>query len=182
MFSPGDAPRQSPRRVANPLHRGQGAPNRLSPAAISPDWRTSTATALTPHSAIQRKAAALTSSGQGHEMLSTLFDGARPLAIDEERSLLLLTVTLGTLLTLVVFRTSGVYGENELGGLGRMYVLTAPAAAYGLPESPQYPALVNIWQNVLQPFGYLATGLMAVGLGFNWLAARRARLSSVEHD
>jgi hypothetical protein len=73
-----------------------------------------------------------------------------------------------------------LYGENELGGLGRLYVLTAPAPAYGLPESPQYPMLANVWQNVLQPFGYLATGLMAVGLGINWLAARRARLSSVE--
>ncbi len=73
-----------------------------------------------------------------------------------------------------------IYGEDELGGLGRMYILTAPAAAYGLPEAPQYPALVNAWQNVVQPFGYVAAGLTALGLAFNWLGTRRARLNNVE--
>lgn len=73
-----------------------------------------------------------------------------------------------------------VYGENELGGLGRVYVLTAPASAYGLPESPEYPALAGFWQGMLQPFGYLATGLVAIGLAINWLFTRRARLGQVE--
>ena len=73
-----------------------------------------------------------------------------------------------------------VYGETELGGLGRVYVLTAPAAAYGLPEKPEYPALANLWQNVVQPFGYVATGLVAAGLAINWFATRRARLGDVE--
>ena len=73
-----------------------------------------------------------------------------------------------------------VYGENELGGLGRLYILTAPANAYGLPESPQYPAEVNLWQNVLQPFGYVATALTAAGLAVSWFFTRRARLNHVE--
>jgi formate dehydrogenase iron-sulfur subunit len=80
------------------------------------------------------------------------------------------------------YSQASIYGENELGGLGRVYVLTAPAPAYGLPESPQYPALATLWQSVVQPFGYIASGLMVVGLGVNWLLTRRARLSSVERD
>jgi formate dehydrogenase iron-sulfur subunit len=31
-----------------------------------------------------------------------------------------------------------LYGETELGGLGRLSVLTLPLEAYGLPESPRY--------------------------------------------
>ncbi len=73
-----------------------------------------------------------------------------------------------------------VYGESELGGLGRVYVLTAPAAAYGLPEKPEYPVLANFWQNLLQPFGYVAVGATALGLGVNWVLTRRARLGDVE--
>lgn len=73
-----------------------------------------------------------------------------------------------------------IYGENELGGLRRLFVLTASPAAYGLPEKPEYPVLANLWQNIVQPFGYLAVGATAVGLAVNWLATRRARLSNVE--
>ena len=72
------------------------------------------------------------------------------------------------------------YGETELGGLGRLYVLTAPPSAYGLPELPQYPLLIDLWHKVVQPFGYIATGLTAVGLAINWFLTRRARLNHVE--
>ena len=72
------------------------------------------------------------------------------------------------------------YGETELGGLGRLYVLTAPPTAYGLPEAPEYPALVNLWHNLAQPLGYAGAGLMTAGLAVNWLLTRRARLSNVE--
>lgn len=73
-----------------------------------------------------------------------------------------------------------LYGESELGGLGRLYVLTAPAAAYGLPDAPQYPALVSLWQGVVQQVGYVATGATLLGLAVNWFATRRARVASLE--
>jgi len=72
-----------------------------------------------------------------------------------------------------------LYGEDELGGLGRLFVLTAPPAAYGLPDKPEYPVLANFWQNILQPFGYLAAGATALGLAINWFATRRAQLANV---
>jgi formate dehydrogenase iron-sulfur subunit len=73
-----------------------------------------------------------------------------------------------------------LYGKDELGGLGRLFVLTAPASAYGLPEAPQYPVLLSAWHTVVQPFGYVAAGLAAIGLAVNWFATRRARLNHVE--
>ncbi len=42
------------------------------------------------------------------------------------------------------FPKANVYGKTELGGLGRIYVLTAPAAAYDLPEDPKYPAMSTL--------------------------------------
>lgn len=80
------------------------------------------------------------------------------------------------------YSQAAIYGEHELGGLGRLYVLTAPAAAYGLPEYPEYPGVVSLWQNIVRPFGFVATGLMTVGLVFNWFATRRARLQTVTMD
>lgn len=73
-----------------------------------------------------------------------------------------------------------IYGEKELGGLGRLFVLTAPPEAYGLPADPQYPVLAAGWQRGVQPFGYLAVGATVLGLVINWIATRRARLSNVE--
>jgi len=67
-----------------------------------------------------------------------------------------------------------LYGETEMGGLGRLYVLTAPPSAYGLPENPQYPASVPVWQEGVQPIGVGAVALTAVGLGLSWLISRRA--------
>ena len=73
-----------------------------------------------------------------------------------------------------------VYGENELGGLRRTYVLTAPPKAYGLPEAPEYPGEVTLWQTIVQPFGYIAAGLTAVGLAINMFLTRRDGLNHHE--
>lgn len=73
-----------------------------------------------------------------------------------------------------------VYGETQLGGLGRLFVLTAPPEAYGLPANPQYSSLVTGWQQIVQPLGYVAVAATTLGLAFNWLATRRARLSNIE--
>ncbi|MBI4788352.1 MAG: 4Fe-4S dicluster domain-containing protein [Chloroflexi bacterium] len=75
---------------------------------------------------------------------------------------------------------AGIYGETELGGLRRLYVLSAPPQAYGLPGAPEYPAEVNLWQNLVQPFGYVAAGLTAVGLAINMFLTRRDGLNHHE--
>jgi len=79
---------------------------------------------------------------------------------------------------------ANLYGENLLGGLGMMYVLpkspdwltqldkeqnrgNAP-----IPADPSYQ-LVNFWQNIFRPLGGIAVGLTTIGLGINFLIARR---------
>jgi formate dehydrogenase iron-sulfur subunit len=66
-----------------------------------------------------------------------------------------------------------VYGDTQLGGLGRIYVLANKPELYGLPTDPQFPLLATLWQNIVQPLGGLAIVGTAAALGFTWLVARR---------
>lgn len=67
---------------------------------------------------------------------------------------------------------ANLYGEQELGGLGRLYVLKERPSLYGLPEDPQYPVLANVWQQWVQNLGVIAVGATGLGLLVNWLVAR----------
>lgn len=78
------------------------------------------------------------------------------------------------------FPQANVYGANELGGLGRIYVLTAPPSAYDLPEKPSYPVGATLW-NILQPLGQVAFGATIVGAAAAFFLARRSvRMEEVE--
>jgi hypothetical protein len=55
-----------------------------------------------------------------------------------------------------------------------MYILEDSPDVYGLPVDPQISGLTAAWQNVVQPVGWAAGGLMVAVLGLNWLVARRA--------
>ena len=66
-----------------------------------------------------------------------------------------------------------LYGQNELGGLHVLYVLDDTPAVYGLPADPQVPAVATAWQDVLQPVGWGVAGLAAMGLGLNYVIAKR---------
>ena len=80
---------------------------------------------------------------------------------------------------------ANLYGENLLGGLGMMYVLPKSAdwltdldreqnkGNAPMPEKPAYQ-MVNIWQKILEPVGIAGVGLTLVGLGLNFLIARRS--------
>jgi len=70
-----------------------------------------------------------------------------------------------------------LYGDKELGGLHVMYVLDDSPEVYGLPESPKAPALAIAWKGVVQPLGLALGGLTIVGLGLNFLVARKTKLS-----
>ncbi len=59
---------------------------------------------------------------------------------------------------------ANLYGDVELGGLGRLYVLTERPSVYGLLEEPRYPTSVTLWQKIIQPIGgivVVATGVAA---------------------
>lgn len=70
-----------------------------------------------------------------------------------------------------------LYGENELGGLHVLYVLDDSPEVYGLPVNPQVPAMLPAWKSVVQPLGWVVGGLTIVGLGLNYLIARKAKLN-----
>jgi formate dehydrogenase beta subunit len=70
---------------------------------------------------------------------------------------------------------ASLYGDKLLGGLGRMFVLGAPPAAYKLPEDPKYPAMVSTWQKVVQPLGKIAIAGTVAGLVVNWIVNLRSR-------
>jgi formate dehydrogenase iron-sulfur subunit len=71
------------------------------------------------------------------------------------------------------FPKAQIYGDTQLGGLGRIYVLKAPPEAYGLPKDPKYPAMSTVWQKVLQPVGQIAFGATVVGAITAFFVARR---------
>jgi formate dehydrogenase iron-sulfur subunit len=75
-----------------------------------------------------------------------------------------------------------LYGENELGGLHVLYVLQDSPDKYGLPVKPEFPALATMWQDILQPLGLAAGGLVLAGLGLNYIVARRAKRAKEEAE
>ena len=70
-----------------------------------------------------------------------------------------------------------LYGEKELGGLHAMYVLDDSPQVYGLPAEPVFPEAAVAWQDVIQPVGWAVGGLALLGLGFNYIVARKAKLA-----
>lgn len=73
-----------------------------------------------------------------------------------------------------------LYGANQLKGLHVAYVLTDSVDQYRLPADPQVSATVSAWQDILQPVGYAAVGVMAVGLGLNYMVARARMIREKE--
>ncbi len=79
------------------------------------------------------------------------------------------------------FPSANFYGENLVGGLGRLYVLVEKPEAYGLPADPRVPAMTMVWQDIVQPLGKFALGATALGTLAAWLIIRRnIRMEEVE--
>jgi formate dehydrogenase iron-sulfur subunit len=78
------------------------------------------------------------------------------------------------------FADANLYGENLLGGLGMMYVLTDPPSVFDLPEAPS-GALAEAWQPWIQAFGGVALGAAVLGViaGF-FITRRNIRMEEVE--
>lgn len=48
-----------------------------------------------------------------------------------------------------------VYGEEDLSGLGVLYLLDDKPEAYGLPADPAIPTSIFLWKDVIKPLGML---------------------------
>ena len=79
------------------------------------------------------------------------------------------------------FRNANLYGENLVGGLGRLYVLIEKPEAYGLPADPKYPFLASLWQDIVHPLGKVAIGGSILAVLAAWAIIRRnIRMEEVE--
>ncbi len=79
------------------------------------------------------------------------------------------------------FSNANLYGEAQVGGLGRLYVLAEKPAAYGLPADPKYPALADVWQSIAQPLGGIALGATVLGvIAAFFITRRNIRMEEVE--
>ena len=82
----------------------------------------------------------------------------------------------------VVLKSKGnnnayLYGDKELGGLHVIYVLDESPQTYGLPVNPQVPIAATAWQSILKPAGLALGGLTLLGLGLNYIIARKAKIA-----
>jgi formate dehydrogenase iron-sulfur subunit len=80
------------------------------------------------------------------------------------------------------FSGANIYGESEMNGLGRIYVLTETPAAYGLPEAPGYNATAWVWQLARRPLGTLTTIGLFSGLVAGFLRWRGERMQQRRGD
>ncbi|UCB43646.1 MAG: 4Fe-4S dicluster domain-containing protein [Dehalococcoidales bacterium] len=78
-----------------------------------------------------------------------------------------------------VYPKATLYGEQELGGLHVLYVLTDSPGVYGLPENPQFPIAATLQRDVFRPLTKVVWLMVAGGLALNVLIAwfRQRQLS-----
>jgi formate dehydrogenase iron-sulfur subunit len=67
-----------------------------------------------------------------------------------------------------------VYGEEQLGGLGLLLVLTEKPAVLGLLDNPTIPVELRLWQDAAQPATLGLTGAALAASGLAFIIARRA--------
>lgn len=73
------------------------------------------------------------------------------------------------------FPNATVYGDTELGGLNKLYVLTDTPDKFDLPVDPKVSGNIGFWQNWVQPyFGWL----IPITLGASALSFVTSRLLS----
>ena len=80
------------------------------------------------------------------------------------------------------FMNAYLYGDKELGGLHVLYALDDSPEAYGLPVDPKVPDIAVAWKDIIQPLGLIVGGLAVLGLGMNYLIARKAKLDAEKQE
>ncbi len=62
---------------------------------------------------------------------------------------------------------ANVYGLDEVGGTGMIYVLQDSPEKYGLPEDPEVPVTARFWNSIFRPLRVLVVLGLAFGLWSN---------------
>ena len=72
-----------------------------------------------------------------------------------------------------LYPNSLIYGKDELGGLGVIYVLPDAPQKYGLPADPRLPFTLGLWKDVVHPFGNALIGASLAATGLAFIISRR---------
>lgn len=68
-----------------------------------------------------------------------------------------------------------VYGRDEVGGTGVLYVLEDSPEKYGLPAEPRVPLSVRFWNSVFRPARVLVLIAVAFGLWYNYSESKKLK-------
>ena len=66
-----------------------------------------------------------------------------------------------------------VYGLDEVGGTGMLYVLADKPEKYGFPADPQVPIQTRLWNTLYAPFRVFVVIAVAVGLWSNRMHSKK---------
>jgi formate dehydrogenase iron-sulfur subunit len=81
------------------------------------------------------------------------------------------------------YANAQLYGVDELGGLGVIYVLTESPAAYNFPEDPAISEVtMYLWKMALGPIRTLATVGLAAGALSGWLQMRKEEIRKEKEE
>jgi len=75
-----------------------------------------------------------------------------------------------------------VYGKDELGGLGVVYVLADSPDMYGLPADPQVAASAFLWKVAMGPVKTLAAVGLAAGALSTWFVMRKDMVAKEKEE
>jgi formate dehydrogenase iron-sulfur subunit len=77
-----------------------------------------------------------------------------------------------------------LYGENDLSGLGTLYVLADAPGSYELPDKPAIPASIFLWKDIIKPLGILGFwgGIGAAVLHYVTVGPERLEDESDDRD
>ncbi len=73
---------------------------------------------------------------------------------------------------------ANVYGVDELGGMGVIYVLQDAPDKYGLPEDPGVPFTARIWNSLFRPLRVLVIIAIGFGLWSNFSRSKKLQAKS----
>lgn len=75
------------------------------------------------------------------------------------------------------YANAQLYGVDELGGLGVIYVLADSPAVYNFPENPTVSSSVYLWKIALGPVKAMATIGLAAGALSSWFKLRKEEVT-----
>ncbi|MGM0652365.1 MAG: 4Fe-4S dicluster domain-containing protein [Bacillota bacterium] len=68
---------------------------------------------------------------------------------------------------------ASIYGLDEVGGTGMLYVLADKPEKYGFPADPQVPLQTRVWNTIYAPFRVFVVIAVALGLWSNRMQSKK---------